>query len=139
VCYFSFVVCVCGSHAYPGKNEKGHEIRSRRACPLGGWCNYNVFFLVSPCITFFSAGYALIERLFFGMAPQIVGAVVVLAVVVVAVVVVVVLLVVVVALVVVLVVGVCVCICSCFESVVIFLSPCRGWLFESYCCLDVAS
>jgi len=139
VCYFSFVVCVCGSHAYPGKSEKGHEIRSRRACPLGGWCNYNVFFLVSPCTTFFSAGYALIERLFFGMAPQVVGAVVVLAVVVVAVVVVVVLLVVVVALVVVLVVGVCVCICSCFESVVIFLSPCRGWLFESYCCLDVAS
>ena len=94
------------------------------------WCRLAPHFL--------SAGYALIERLFFGMAPQIVGAVVVLAVVVVAVVVVVVLLVVV-ALVVVLVVGVCVCICSCFESVVIFLSPCRGWLFESYCCLDVAS
>ena len=138
MCAIFRLSCVCGSHAYPGKNEKGHEIRSRRACPLGGWCNYNVFFLMSPCITF-SAGYALIERHFFGMAPQVVGAVVVLAVVVVAVVVVVVLLVVVVALVVVLVVGVCVCIRSCFESVVIFLSPCRGWLFESYCCLDVAS
>ena len=139
MCYFSFVVCVCGSHAYPGKNEKGHEITSRRACPLGGGAIITSSFWCRLAPHFFSAGYALIERLFFGMAPQVVGAVVVLAVVVVAVVVVVVLLVVVVALVVVLVVGVCVCICSCFESVVIFLSPCRGWLFESYCCLDVAS
>ena len=82
---------------------------------------------------FVSAGYALIERLFFGMAPQIVGAVVVLAVVVVAVVVVVVLLVVVVvALVVVLVVGVCVYVYAAASKVSsFFCRPVEGGFLKA--------
>ena len=87
---------------------------------------------MSPCTPFFSAGYALIERLFFGMAPQVVGAVVVLAVVVVAVVVVVVLLVVVVALVVVLVVGVCVYVYAAASKVSsFFCRPVEGGFLKA--------